>query len=251
MVWMQFASEPSWALAFCRGVSQNAASRSIGTGSDMFDAAAARRMMVDGQIRTADVTDPDLIAAMQALPRELFVPSALAVQAYRDGEIGLGNGRAMLRPMVLAKLIQAANVRRGDNVLDVGCGTGYSAAVLARLGASVVALEEDAKLALAAEGALAAADASQVRLVKGPLTAGWPAAAPYDVILLAGGIEIVPNALGDQLKPEGRLAAIFGGGPGGKAMIYRRIEGRLVGRPIFEASAPVLPGFAAAPTFVF
>jgi len=217
----------------------------------MFDAAAARRMMVDGQIRTADVTDPDLIAAMQALPRELFVPSALAVQAYRDGEIGLGNGRAMLRPMVLAKLIQAANVRRGDNVLDVGCGTGYSAAVLARLGASVVALEEDAKLALAAEGALAAADASQVRLVKGPLTAGWLAAAPYDVILLAGGIEIVPNALGNQLKPEGRLTAIFGSGPGGKAKIYRRIEGRLVGRPTFEASAPVLPGFAAAPTFVF
>jgi protein-L-isoaspartate(D-aspartate) O-methyltransferase len=217
----------------------------------MFDAAAARRHMVDGQIRTADVTNPNLIAAMQAVPRELFAPPALASQAYSDGDLSLGQGRALLRPIVLGKLIQGADVRPGDQVLDVGCGTGYSAAVLAHMGVAVVALEEDADLAQRAEAALAAAGASQVTLVRGPLTAGWPAAAPYDLILLDGAIEVAPDALGRQLKLNGRLATIFGRGPAAKAMIYRSIEGHLVGRPIFDAAAPPLPGFAAPPAFVF
>jgi protein-L-isoaspartate(D-aspartate) O-methyltransferase len=208
-------------------------------------------MMVDGQIRTADVTNLELLVAMQAVPRELFVPPALAAQAYSDGEIRLGNGRVLLRPITLAKLIQAAKVRPGDHVLDVGCGTGYSSAVLSHLGASVVALEEDAALALTAEAALSAAGAPQVRFVEGPLTGGWPADAPFDVVLFEGTTEVVPNELGGQLKPQGRLAAIFGSGPAGKAMIYRRIEGRLVGRPVFDAAGPVLPGFAAAAAFVF
>lgn len=217
----------------------------------MFDAAAARRMMVDGQIRTADITNLELLAAMQAVPRELFVPPALVAQAYSDGEIRLGNGRVLLRSMTLAKLIQAANVRPGDHVLDVGCGTGYSSAVLSHLGASVVALEEDTALARLAETALATAVSPQVRIVEGPLPGGWPAAAPFDVILLEGATEVVPNELGAQLKPEGRLAAIFGGGPAGKAMVYRRIEGQLAGRAAFDAAAPVLPGFAAPAAFVF
>jgi protein-L-isoaspartate(D-aspartate) O-methyltransferase len=219
----------------------------------MFDAAAARRHMVDGQIRTADVTNPNLIAAMQAVPRELFAPPALATQAYSDGDLSLGHGRALLRPIVLGKLIQGADVRPGDRVLDVGCGTGYSAAVLTHMGAAVVALEEDADLAQRAEAALAAtgAGAGQVALVRGPLTAGWPAAAPYDLILLDGAIEVAPDALGRQLKPNGRLATIFGRGPATKAMIFRPIEGYLVGRPIFDAAAPPLPSFAAPPAFVF
>ena len=217
----------------------------------MFDAATARRHMVDGQIRTADVTNPNLIAAMQTLPRELFAPPALANQAYSDGDLSLGQGRALLRPIVLGKLIQGADVRHGDRVLDVGCGTGYSAAVLAHMDAAVVALEEDADLAQRAEAALAGAGAGQVTLVRGPLTAGWPAAAPYDLILLDGAIEVAPDALGRQLTPNGRLAAIFGRGPGAKAMIYRSIEGHLIGRPIFDAAAPPLPGFAAPPAFVF
>ena len=217
----------------------------------MFDAAAARRMMVDGQIRTADITNLELLAAMQAVPRELFVPPALAAQAYSDGEIRLGNGRVLLRPMTLAKLIQAANVRPGDHVLDVGCGTGYSSAVLSHLGASVVALEEDTALARLAETALTAAGAPQVRFVEGSLPAGWPAAAPFDVILFEGATEVVPNEMSAQLKPMGRIAAIFGSGPPGKAMVYRRIEGLLVGRAAFDAAAPVLPGFAAPAAFVF
>ena len=221
----------------------------------MFDAAAARRLMVDGQIRTADVTNPNLIAAMQAIPREQFVPAAMADQAYRDGDVSLGQGRALLRPIVLGKLIQGADVRPGDQVLVIDCGTGYSAAVLAHMGAAVVALEEDADLARRAEialaGTLAGMGAAQVTVVRGRLTAGWPAAAPYDLILMDGAIEVAPDALGRQLKPNGRLAAVFGRGPATKAMIYRPIEGHLVGRPIFDATARLLPGFAAPPAFVF
>ncbi len=217
----------------------------------MFDTAAARRHMVDGQIRTAGVTNPNLIAAMQAVPRELFAPPALTTQAYSDGDLNLGQGRALLRPIVLGKLIQGADVRPGDRVLDVGCGTGYSAAVLTHMGAAVVALEEDPDLAQRAVAALAGVSAGQVTVVRGPLTAGWSAAGPYDLILLNGAIEVAPDALGRQLKPNGRLAAIFGRSPAAKAMIYRPIEGHLVGRPIFDAAAPPLPGFAAPPAFVF
>jgi protein-L-isoaspartate(D-aspartate) O-methyltransferase len=217
----------------------------------MFDTATARRMMVDGQVRTADVTNLDLIAAMQAVPRELFVPPSLAGQAYLDSDIAVGDGRVLLKPMVLAKLIQAAKVGVGDHVLDVGCGTGYSSAVLSRLVGSVVALEEDAALAREAQQALSAAGAANVTVASGPLTAGWPAAAAYDLILLNGATEIIPETLGRQLKPNGRLACIFGRTPTGKASIYRLVEGRLAGRPIFDASAPVLPGFIAPPVFVF
>jgi protein-L-isoaspartate(D-aspartate) O-methyltransferase len=217
----------------------------------MFDAANARRLMVDGQVRTADVTDPDLLDAMLRIPRERFLPPSLAPLAYLDKDILLGNGRALLKPMVLAKLIQAAGVSREDRVLDIGCGTGYAAALLAHLAGSVIALEEDAELARQATKALAAVDTTRVAVAVGPLTAGWPDAAPYDVILLDGAVEIVPDALGGQLTPEGRVVGIYGRPPASKAMIYRVVEGHLVGRPIFDAAARVLPGFVAPPTFVF
>lgn len=216
----------------------------------MFDNALARRMMVDGQVRTADVHDPELIAAMLEVPRERFVPPVLAEQAYVDGEIDLGNGRAMLAPMVFAKLVDAAQLSGGEHVLDVGCGLGYSSAVLARLASSVVALEEDGELARQAKAALAGIGAS-VTAVRGPLASGWPAAAPYDFMLLNGATEIVPDALGRQLRPGGRLACIFGHAPAAKATLFRLAEGQLVGRPIFDASASILPGFRAAPSFVF
>jgi protein-L-isoaspartate(D-aspartate) O-methyltransferase len=217
----------------------------------MFDAANARRLMVEGQIRTADVTDVALLDAMSTLPRERFLPPSLAQLAYVDGEIPVARGRALLRPMVLAKLIQAARVGAKDRVLDVGCATGYSSAVLARLAGSVIALEEDADLARQAKEALAAVGTVNVEVVTGPLTAGWPAGGPYDVILLDGAAEVTPEALGRQLRPEGLLVGIHGRSPASKAMIYHLIEGHLVGRPVFDAAARLLPGFSAPPEFVF
>jgi protein-L-isoaspartate(D-aspartate) O-methyltransferase len=217
----------------------------------MFDAANARRLMVEGQVRTADVTDTDLLDAMAILPREQFLPPSLAPLAYLDGDIPIGDGRALLKPMVLAKLIQAARVRREDRVLDIGCGTGYSSAVLARLAGSVVALEEDAELARQAKQALAAIGAASVEVAVGPLTAGWPASGPYDVILLNGATEIALDMLGGQLKPDGRLVGIHGRPPAAKAMMYHLTEGHVIGRPIFDAAARLLPGFVAAPAFVF
>jgi len=217
----------------------------------MFDAAAARRLMVEGQVRTADVTDPELLAALSSLPRERFVPPSLNELAYLDSDLRIADGRALLKPMVLAKLIQAARVRSLDHVLDVGCGTGYSSAVFGRMAASVTALEQDAELARQASEALAATAAANVEVVVGPLIGGWPARAPYDLIMLEGATEIVPEQLGRQLKPDGRFVCVHGRSPAAKAMIYHLIEGRLVGRPVFDAAARLLPGFAAPPAFVF
>jgi protein-L-isoaspartate(D-aspartate) O-methyltransferase len=219
--------------------------------SRMFDSARARRNMVDGQVRTADVTNPDLVAALLEVPRERFVPAALEAQAYLDGEITIAPGRALLRPMVLARLLQAGRVSDRDHVLDVGCGLGYSTAVLARLAGSVVALEADASLAGQAKAALSANGATGAAVVSGPLPEGWPATAPYDLILLNGATEIVPDALGRQLKPDGRLVCMFGRSPGAKGTVFRLAEGRLVGRAVFDAAAPPLPGFNVAPAFVF
>jgi protein-L-isoaspartate(D-aspartate) O-methyltransferase len=217
----------------------------------MFDATTARRLMVDGQIRTADVTEAALLDALLTVPREQFLPPALAPLAYLDADIPLGKGRALLRPMVLAKLIQAAPISAGARILDVGCATGYSAAILARLGAFVVALEEDADLAAAATAALAAVGAINAQVVVGPLVAGWRAGAPYDGILLNGAAEVVPQVLGDQLKPGGWLIGVGGRPPACKGMVYRVTEGCLIGRPIFDAAATSLPGFRAPPSFVF
>jgi protein-L-isoaspartate(D-aspartate) O-methyltransferase len=217
----------------------------------MIDTAAARRLMVEGQVRTADVSNAALLDAMMTIPRERFLPPAQAPLAYVDIDVPIGNGRALLKPMVLAKLLQAAGVRDTDRVLDVACGTGYSSAVLARLAGSVIALEEDAELARQAKEALASTATERVTVAVGSLTAGWPAAAPYDVILINGAIEVVPPALAHQLKPDGRLACVYGRPPAGKAMMYRVIEGRPVSRPAFDAAAPLLADFVAPPAFVF
>ena len=217
----------------------------------MFDAANARRLMVEGQIRTADVTDTTVLDAMQTLPRERFLPPALVQLAYLDGDVPVRRGRTLLRPMVLAKLVQAARIDRDDRVLDLGCATGYSAAVISRLAGSVVALEEDADLARQAKEALAAGGATNVEVVTGPLASGWPAGGPYDVIFLDGATEIRPDSLGPQLKPDGCVVGVYSPTAASKATIFHFIEGHMVGRPVFDAAARVLPGFSAPPQFVF
>jgi protein-L-isoaspartate(D-aspartate) O-methyltransferase len=215
----------------------------------MTDFIAERRHMVDGQVRTADVTDLRVINAMLEVPREHFVPQAAASLAYLDLDLTVGNDRRLLKPMVLAKLIHAADLDGDDKVLDVGCATGYAAALLARVAGQVVALEQDTNLAKGARAALASQP--NVTVVSGPLVDGWQQDRPYDVIVLEGATEIEPQKFCAQLKEGGRLVCVLGLAPGAKAMLYRRSGGEMAGRAIFDASAGLLPGFAKKPQFAF
>jgi protein-L-isoaspartate(D-aspartate) O-methyltransferase len=151
--------------------------------------------------------------------------------------------------MVLAKLLQAAELEATDRVLDAGCATGYGAAVLARIAGQVIALEQEPGLAKAASAALSSQP--NVSVVSGPLAEGWPQGAPYDVVVLEGATEVVPHALCQQLKDGGRLVCVLGSGPGSKAMLYRRSDGEVGGRAVFDAPAALLPGFAKTPVFAF
>ncbi|MBV9558010.1 MAG: protein-L-isoaspartate O-methyltransferase [Pseudolabrys sp.] len=217
----------------------------------MTDFAVARRMMVDGQVRPADVTDLRLLAAFQDVPRETFVPASMSGLAYLDLDVPAGEGgaRRLLKPMVLGKLLQAAEISGTDKILDVGCASGYSTAILSNVAGEIVALEEDAAVARRASDALRGV--RQITVVTGELTAGWPARAPYDVILVNGAVESVPEALLAQLKEGGRLVCILGSGPAGKATLYRRTGSEVGSRALFDANAPLLAGFAKPPVFAF
>jgi protein-L-isoaspartate(D-aspartate) O-methyltransferase len=213
----------------------------------MTDFSTARRHMVDGQVRTADVADLRVISAMLEVPREQFVPPAAASLAYLDHDLAVGGGgRCLLKPMVLAKLLNAADLSGTDRVLDVGCATGYAAAVLAHIVGEVIALEQDAGLAKAAQASL-----PNVSVVSGPLVNGWAPGGPYDLILLEGTTEVEPQAFCSQLKDGGRLVCILGAAPNAKAMLYRRSGDEMAGRAIFDAAAAPLPGFAKVPVFAF
>jgi len=216
----------------------------------MTDFAAARRHMVDGQIRTFDVTDLRVLTAMDEVPREAFLSPALAGIAYLDMAAPVGDGpRRLLKPMVFARLLQGAEIAETDHVLYVGCASGYGAAILARIASQVVALEEDPSLVKAATAALAGK--SNITVVSGPLKEGWSSGAPYDVIVLEGAAEVVPPALFKQLADGGRLACVLGSGPASKATIYCRSGDDIGARPLFEAVAGVLPGLAKPLEFAF
>ncbi len=217
------------------------------------DYADARRHMVDSQLRPNKVTDPRLLDAMRSLPREEFLPPALRARAYTDQDVALPGSRAMLQPMTLGRLLQTAAARPDDRALVVCAGTGYGAAVLARIGARVTALEEDPALAALARQALAAhLPAGAVRLEAGRCAEGFAAAAPYDVILIEGEVPAVPEALTAQLAEGGRLVAIIGNGRRqGAAVLVRRLGGSVSVATVFDCAAPALPAFTPAPGFVF
>ena len=215
------------------------------------DYAAARRNMVECQIRPNKVTDKAVLDALLSVPRELFVPARLRGIAYVDEDIEIAPGRCLMEPMVFARLLQLAALRPTDVVLDIGCGTGYSAAVLARLANTVVAVECDAGLAARATELLAELSIDNAVVLKGPLNRGCPEQGPYDAVFLDGGAATVPAAVLDQLGEGGRLVAVVQHDGLGRATLMRRGGGVLSSRIAFDASVAPLPGFAVEPGFVF
>jgi protein-L-isoaspartate(D-aspartate) O-methyltransferase len=216
---------------------------------------AARNHMVDSQVRPNKVIDPRIVAAMRRLPREAFVPAAVASLAYVDEDVPLPNGRALMEPMVIARLVQLLRVRDGETALVVAAGAGYGAALLDACGARVTALEDDAALLALARVALPGS-APGVVLIEGPVGAGWAAGAPYDLILIEGAVEAVPDALAAQLKPHGRLATVLArpGHPGAGVLAEPVQVGaatKLRAQPFFDCATPALPQFKPAPAFAF
>lgn len=228
------------------------------------DYAERRSTMVDSQLRPNKVSDGRVLGAMRTLPRERFLPPGLAALAYADEDVPLPGGRCLIAPMVLARLVQLADPAPGERVLLVGAGTGYGTAVLAACGAATIALEENEDLLRIARVVLPQ-ETSQlpapgvarpaVQLVSGPLAAGWPAGAPYDLVLIEGGFEQLPDALAGQVAPNGgRLVGVrVVTGRVGQAVVGERTgAGAPISlRPVFDCATPVLPGLRRIPGFVF
>lgn len=223
----------------------------------MIDFVELRRGMVDGQVRPNDVTDHRIVGAMLDIPREKFVPADLKSLAYIDDDLlihpasGSSPARYLMEPMMIARLVQLADVDEKDHVLAIGAGTGYGAAVLGQLAQQVVALEEDADLAGRANAILSELGVGNVAVMQGPLAAGWAAEADYDLILIEGGVEVIPDRLFAQLKEGGRLVAVVGNGGAARATLFTKVAGQPSERIAFNAAVPALPGFQAAPRFVF
>lgn len=217
----------------------------------MLDYVQARRLMVDCQLRTFDVNDVAVLDAFDAVPREDFVPQGREAFAYIDQNLSLGgepeDARFMPAPMLLARMIQALELTHGAAVLDVGTGYGYAAAVMARLGARVTALESVPALAAAARERLE----DRAEIVEGPLADGAKAQGPYDAILVNGRVEIRPQALLDQLKPGGRLVCVLGRDRAAKTTLFVRAGDAFGARPLFDAALPPLRAFAAEAAFAF
>ena len=218
----------------------------------MSDYATVRHTMVESQLRTNEVSEPRLIEALEAVPREAFVPEPLRGIAYVDEDLEVAPARFLMEPRVLALLLQAANLDPADVVLDVGCLSGYSTALFARLADTVVGLESDADLARRADELMSTLGVDNAAVVTGPLAEGYAKQAPYNVILVGGAVPEVPAALIDQLAEGGRLLTILrpSGAVGHAALMLRR-HGQVSTRVLFDAAVPALPGFERKPGFVF
>lgn len=215
----------------------------------MTDFATRRVMMVDTQVRPSDVTKFPIIEAMLAVPREVYVPRDKREASYVGENISLGTGRVLLEARTLAKMLDALDIAPTETVLDLGCGLGYSAAVIARLADAVVAVEEDEAMGAEAQSILSSEAVDNAAVIVGPLVAGAAKHGPYDVITLQGAVETVPEALISQLKDGGRIGALFMDGNLGVVRIGHKRDGKVNWRFAFNASAPVLPGFAKERAF--
>lgn len=217
----------------------------------MADFARARRAMVEGQLRTSGVLDARILTAMGRVPREIFVPEARRALAYLDEEIPVSPTRKLPEPAGFGRLVQLAEIGSGDVVLDVACGTGYSTAVLSALANGVVALEDDPALVEAANANLAAIDIGNAAVVEGPLAGGIPREAPFDVIVIEGAVDAVPQDLLDQLRDGGRLVAAIGHGNAGVAHLFVRSGDAIAQSSHFNLSLPALAVFARPEGFRF
>ena len=214
--------------------------------------AIARRNMVESQLRTNRVTTPQILSAMGEIPRERFVPAAKRAVAYVDEDLPIGSGRYIMEPMVLGRLLEAASVQPGDVALVVGCGTGYSAAVLANLASTVFALERERELSTRAATELTNLALDNAVVIEGRVDRGYPDQSPYDVILVDGAVAQVPPAIIDQLAEGGRLVTVIGADqPVGRATLMLRRDNVVSERTLFDAAVPALPGFRAKAGFVF
>ncbi|MGV6812427.1 MAG: protein-L-isoaspartate O-methyltransferase family protein [Brevirhabdus sp.] len=209
-----------------------------------------RTMMVDTQVRPSDVTKFPIIEAMLAIPREAYVPDTQRELAYLGENVDLGAGRVLLEPRTMGKMLDALDIQPGETVLDLGSGLGYSAALLAHLAEAVVAVEENG-MAEDAQANLLAQGVDNAAVIEGRIAEGAPKHGPYDVIVIEGGVEDVPQVLLDQLKDGGRISALFMNAGLGEVRIGHKLDGKLTWRFAFNAAAPVLDGFAKKPEFSF
>lgn len=217
--------------------------------ADLF--AAARQHMVDSQIRPNKVTHGALLAALASIPRERFLPANRQAMAYADEDVPLGNGRVLIEPLVISRMLQTARPMNGERALVVGAGVGYGAALLAGCGCRVTALESDADLFARARQILTDI-APGVSIVQGPLAAGWSSGAPYDLIVIEGAVPAIPTELGAQLRVEGgRLVAVVRPDRTGSAVLAEMTPAGLRAQPVFDCATPLLPEFRPVPAFQF
>lgn len=217
----------------------------------MFNYAEARAHMVESQVRTNDVTDPEIQRSLGSVARELFTPAAKKPLAYSDNNVQTDEGRWLIRPRDFAKLIQAADIKPTDIVLDIACGRGYSTCVLAGLADTVVGLEDSEAMVEKATEMLASAEVMNAAVVKGDLKAGASAHGPFDVIFVNGAVTQIPKSWIEQLAAGGRLVVVQAGDHIGRAKVFTKVGNAVGDRIVFDAAIPTLPGFEPAAEFVF